>query len=269
MNYCLCRSWLFLSSRFHRTHQRSVGTSTTRVILFGTIPTAIPSTAPTIDLPVIHDDTPLIPTDTPTISPTIPSIASTIQYTSPFIDTDSSDSDIPDRPPSHDPYEVTVARWRSRVAARSSPPPSPIRQILPTPPELPRRPVVLVLPRRPIPVGRPYHSPSDSSSETSLDSHSDTSSYSSLRQSSLGYALSDSPCGSPTATSAGPSRMRCRSPTSSVPVVSPVRGALSLVCADVLLHHKRIIDFDSVTDFEVSSEDGYVPCVPIKVGLGV
>ncbi|GJV39693.1 hypothetical protein Tco_1418133 [Tanacetum coccineum] len=130
--------------------------STTRVILFGTIPTTILSTAPTTDLPAIHDDTPLVPTDTPTISPSIPtisSIAPTIQYTSPFIDTGSSDSDTPDAPPSQDSYEVTVARWRSRVAACSSPPSSPIRQILPAPPGLPRRPAVLVLPGQPIPVG--------------------------------------------------------------------------------------------------------------------
>ncbi|GJT79951.1 hypothetical protein Tco_1054293 [Tanacetum coccineum] len=248
--------------------EESVGTSTARVILFGTIPTAIPSTAPTTDLPIIHDDTPLIPTDTPTISPTIftiPSIAPTIQYTSPFIDTDSFDSDIPERPPSQDPYEVTIARWRSKVAARSSPPPLPIRQILLAPPGLPHRPAVLVLPGQPIPVGRPYYSPS----ETSSDSHLDTSSYSSLRHSPLGYALSDSPYGSPTATSAGPSRKRYKSLTSSVPVASPLRGALSLVRADLLPPCKRIRDFDSVKNFEVSSEDGYVPCVPIEVGLGV
>ncbi|GJT65304.1 hypothetical protein Tco_1016784 [Tanacetum coccineum] len=105
--------------------EESVRTSTTRVILFGTIPTTIPSTTPTVDLPVIHDDTPLIPSDTPTISPivpTIPHIAPTIHYTSPFICTDSSDSDTSERPPSQDPYEVTIARWRSRVAACSSPP---------------------------------------------------------------------------------------------------------------------------------------------------
>ncbi|GJV49721.1 reverse transcriptase domain-containing protein [Tanacetum coccineum] len=40
--------------------EESVGTSTARVILFGTIPATISSTASTIDLPIIHDDTPLI-----------------------------------------------------------------------------------------------------------------------------------------------------------------------------------------------------------------
>ncbi|GJT29133.1 hypothetical protein Tco_0909408, partial [Tanacetum coccineum] len=85
--------------------EESMGTSTARVILFGTIPTTIPPTTLTIDLPVIHDDILL----TPTISPTIPPVVPTIQYTSPFIDTDSSDSDTPDSPPSQDPYETVVA----------------------------------------------------------------------------------------------------------------------------------------------------------------
>nr|GEU39899.1 zinc finger, CCHC-type [Tanacetum cinerariifolium] len=102
----------------------SVGTSTARVILFGTIPTTIP---PTTDLPVIHDDT----------------------------------LDTLDLPPSQDPYETDVAQWISRVEARPSPPSSPIRQILPAPPGLPRRPVVLVLPGQPIPIGRPYRTHPD------------------------------------------------------------------------------------------------------------
>ncbi|GKG02095.1 hypothetical protein Tco_0306800, partial [Tanacetum coccineum] len=37
--------------------EESMGTSTARVILFGTIPSTTPSTAPTLDLPVSHDDT--------------------------------------------------------------------------------------------------------------------------------------------------------------------------------------------------------------------
>ncbi|GJR75631.1 hypothetical protein Tco_0087996, partial [Tanacetum coccineum] len=104
---------------------------------------------------------------------------------------------------------------------------------------------------------------------TSLDSHSDTSSYSSSRHSSPGYAISDSLRDSPTATSTRPSRKRCRSPTSSVPVVSPVHGALSLMRADLLPPRKRIIDSNSVTNFEVSLEDDYVSYVHREVGLGV
>ncbi|GJX76154.1 hypothetical protein Tco_0322965, partial [Tanacetum coccineum] len=109
----------------------------------------------------------------------------------------------------------------------------------------------------------------NSSSKTSLDSHSDTSPDSSLRHSSSGHPILDSPCDSSTATFARPSRKRCRSPTSSVHVASPVPGALSPVHADLLPPHKRIRDFDTVTDFEFSLEEVYVPYVPREIGLGV
>ncbi|GJS78879.1 hypothetical protein Tco_0728760 [Tanacetum coccineum] len=100
--------------------------------------------------------------------------------------------------------------------------------------------------------------PSDSSS---------TNSY--LRYSSSGYAITDSLNDSSTAASARPSCKRCRSPTSSVPAVSPVCGALSQVRANLSSPPKRIKDSDSVTDLEVSSKDGYEPYVPREVSLGV
>ncbi|GJY78302.1 reverse transcriptase domain-containing protein, partial [Tanacetum coccineum] len=181
---------------------------------------------------------------------------------------------------------------RSRVAARSSPPSSPVYdspptlcQILPAPPGLPRRLAVLVLPGQQIPVGRPYpdysssdhftsddsslDSPSDSSSATSLDSHSDTSSDSPSRHSLSGHFISDSPCDLPTIISTRPSRKRRRSPTTSVPVASLVPEALSPIRADLLPPCKRIRDSDSVTDFKVSLEEGFVPYVPREIGLGV
>ncbi|GJS76212.1 hypothetical protein Tco_0726093 [Tanacetum coccineum] len=210
--------------------EESVGTSTARGILFGMIPTTILATTPTVDLPVIHDDTSWIPTETPTISlivPTIPPIAPTIQYTSPFICTDSSDSDTPDTPPSYPSYSSSSNHFTSDDSSRDSP------------------------------------------SETSPDSHLDTSSDSSSRHSSLGYAISDSPCDLPTATSAGLSHRRHKSPTSSVHVASPVHRSLSLVRADLLPPCKRIRDSNSMTDFEVSSEDGYVLYVPREIRLGV
>nr|GEU32325.1 putative reverse transcriptase domain-containing protein [Tanacetum cinerariifolium] len=113
--------------RSHRipTILESLGTSTAWVILFGKIPTVIPATMPIVDTPVVHDDTPLILTETPTIPPA-------------------------------DPYKVTVARWRSRVAVRSSPPSPPIHQILPTSPGLPRRTAILILLGHLIPFGHPY-----------------------------------------------------------------------------------------------------------------
>ncbi|GKF40880.1 hypothetical protein Tco_0124222, partial [Tanacetum coccineum] len=100
-------------------------------------------------------------------------------------------------------------------------------------------------------------------------SHSDTSSDSSSRHSLSGYAISDSPYYSPTATSVGPSRKGHRSPTTSVPVASPLRKALTPVCADLLPPRKRIKDSNSVTDFEVSLEEVYVSYVPRVIGLGV
>nr|GFA91159.1 hypothetical protein [Tanacetum cinerariifolium] len=184
--------------------EESVGASTARVILFGTIPTTIPPTTPTIDLPVIHDDTQLTPIVLPTI-PTIPHVAPTIQYTSLFIDTDLSDSDTPDSPQLQDPPDV------------------------------------LILSEQPIPIGRPYRTQPDGvlkmltagKSVGSLPTHrlesrypSDSSSSdSSSRHSSLSYAISETFCDSSTGTSKRPSRKRCRS--SSVPVSSLMCGALS------------------------------------------
>nr|GEY85950.1 hypothetical protein [Tanacetum cinerariifolium] len=135
----------------------SVGAFTALVILFGTIPTTIPSIVPTVD------------------SPTIPHIAPTIQYTSLFVYTDSSNSDTPGTPPSQDPYEVTVARL---------------------------------------------------------------------------------------------SRKR-QSPTTLVHVASSIPRALSYVRFDLLPPRKRIKDYDFVTDFDVSSKEGYVPYVPKQIGLAV
>nr|GEW44869.1 hypothetical protein [Tanacetum cinerariifolium] len=62
---------IFISSD---TSEESVGTSTARVILIGTISVDILATVPTIDPPIVHDNTPLIPTETPTIPPITPTI---------------------------------------------------------------------------------------------------------------------------------------------------------------------------------------------------
>nr|GEX52877.1 hypothetical protein [Tanacetum cinerariifolium] len=211
--------------------EESVGTSTARVILFDTIPTTIPPTTPTTDLPVIHNDTLLTPTISPSI-PTIPPVAPTIQYTSPFINTDSSDRQ-PN--PIGRPYRTQPDRVLKMLTAWKS------VESLPT-----------------YRLASRY--PSDPSS-------SDTSSDSSLRHSSSGYALSDYPDDSSTAASKGLSRKRCRSLP--VPVSLPMYRALSSVQADLSPPPKRIRDFDSATDLENISEDGYEPYVPREVGLGV
>ncbi|GJV85363.1 hypothetical protein Tco_1525261 [Tanacetum coccineum] len=205
--------------------EESVGTSTARVILFSTIPTAIPTTIPVVDPPVIF----------------------TLPYISPFLYTVSSDSDTSERPPSQDPYEVTVARWRSR--------PNGVYKMLTARKRVRAPPVGRLASRYP-----PGHSSSNHflSDDSSSDSPSDSlSGYSS--DTSSGHSIPDSPFDTSAAISTGPYRKRCRSFTTSAPITTPVSGALSLVHADLLPPRKRIRGFISPTDFEVSLEESYEP----------
>ncbi|GJT43965.1 reverse transcriptase domain-containing protein [Tanacetum coccineum] len=126
---------------------KSVGSPPSRVILFGDIPTVIPSTSvvaqeTSTTAPVISSAAPVVETAI-VASPTglcglvpysnsdsdspdemdSPEYITPLPVTSPFLCTDSSKaSDSSDGPPSQDPYVSTVARWRSRVIARSSSP---------------------------------------------------------------------------------------------------------------------------------------------------
>ncbi|GJU92828.1 hypothetical protein Tco_1317584 [Tanacetum coccineum] len=145
------------------------------------------------------------------------------------MDTNSSNCDTPDSPPSQDPYETVVAWWRSR----------------------------------PIPIGRPYRTQPDGvlkmlTARKSVGSlpalrltsryPSDSSSSDSLsRYSSSGYAISDHPDDSSIATFARPSRKRLHADLSPPP--------------------KRIRDSDSVSNLEISSEDGYESYVPREMWL--
>ncbi|GJU21153.1 hypothetical protein Tco_1154495 [Tanacetum coccineum] len=156
--------------------EESVGTSTGRVILFGTILTTIPDTTPSVIPPTTHIDTTLIPTVSPTIpaspdytpaspdyTPASPdySPASDTEFdpsedlssdhipplpaTSPFLSSidDYSDSDIPYTPPSlthGTPFTETTLSTQSTPVASGA---------------LRRRFMVLAL-GQPIPHGRPY-----------------------------------------------------------------------------------------------------------------
>ncbi|GKF81224.1 hypothetical protein Tco_0239826, partial [Tanacetum coccineum] len=203
--------------------------------------------------------------------------------TSPFLSStdDSSDSDIPDTPPSptHDiPFtETTFSTQRSPV--------------------IPRHRVMILAPGQPIPYNRPYRyhpngpvhmmtarkrvgplpthrlavrhyvdhssldyfspedsaqdSSSDSSSEASSDLHSDASFDSSSR-----YSLSDHSSPDLPSTSAGPSRKRRRSPMTSVPASPPVARALSPVRDDLIPSPKRTRGTDIVVDVDVERSDG-------------
>ncbi|GJZ90900.1 hypothetical protein Tco_0662827 [Tanacetum coccineum] len=127
--------------------EESVGTSTGRVILFGTIPTTIPDTTLSVTPPTTHIDTTPIPTVSPTIPPSPDYTPASPDYspasdtefdpsedpssdhipplpaTSPFLSStdDSSDSDTPDTPPSPThgtPFtETTLSTQSSPVAS--------------------------------------------------------------------------------------------------------------------------------------------------------
>nr|GEV74881.1 hypothetical protein [Tanacetum cinerariifolium] len=92
----------------------------------------------------------------------------------------------------------------------------------------------------------------DSSSEASLDFHSDASPVSSSRHSLPYHSSPDLP-----STSAGPSHKRRRYPMASVPALSPVSRALSYVYADLIPLPKRIRDSDYLVDVKVNSRESF------------
>ncbi|GKE53582.1 hypothetical protein Tco_1488738, partial [Tanacetum coccineum] len=124
---------------------KSVGSPPSRVILFGDIPTVIPSTSvvalETSNIaPVISSAAPVVET-TLVASPTglcglvpysgsdsnspdevsLPEHISPLPAISTFLCTDSSKApNSSDGPPSLDPYVATIARWRNRVTTRPS-----------------------------------------------------------------------------------------------------------------------------------------------------
>ncbi|GKD16506.1 hypothetical protein Tco_1205664 [Tanacetum coccineum] len=309
--------------------EESVGTSTGRVILFGTIPTTIPNTTPSVIPPTTHIDTTPIPTVSPTIPPSPDYTPASLDYspasdtefdpsedpssdhipplpaTSPFLSStdDSSDSDIPDTPPSPTygtPFTETILSTQSSPVASGA---------------LQRR-VMVLTPGQPIPHGRPYHyhlnrpvhmmivrkrvgplpthhlavRDSETSSDFSTDALSNSASSRSSSDHSLptpssgirpshhlcslvpsihrlSAAISDRP--SHDSSSTIPSRKRSRSPAAFVPLSSPTLGALSYARADLLPSPKMIRSSESATNLEGCSKDNFEPYVPIEAGLGV
>ncbi|GJX25971.1 putative reverse transcriptase domain-containing protein [Tanacetum coccineum] len=159
----------------------SVGSSPSRVILFGDIPTNIPSTSvvasKTSTIAHVISYAALVVETTLVTSPvrlcglvpysgsdsnspdevSSPEHISLLPAISPFLCTDSSEApDSSDGPPSQDPYVATIARWRSRVIARpSSSFEFPI-SLVTAPPRIRRRSAILIRPGEAIPFGRPY-----------------------------------------------------------------------------------------------------------------
>ncbi|GJQ93715.1 putative ribonuclease H-like domain-containing protein [Tanacetum coccineum] len=253
---------------------KSVGSPPSRVILFGDIPTVIPSTsmvAPETSTiaPVISSAAPVVETtlvasptglcglvpysDSDSDSPdemSSPEHISPLPAISPFLCTDSSEApDSSDGPPSQDPYVMTVARWRSKVASRpSSSSEFPIAPVT-APPGIPRR----LAWRRASPRSSDHHPSSSSSSSDSLPVHSSgldvpdqahsgssTRNVSPRLESSSGDS-SERPLHS-SLHSVRPSHKRCKSPVDSVPSSTLVMGSLTPTHADLLPPRKRFRD---------------------------
>ncbi|GKE88629.1 hypothetical protein Tco_1566104, partial [Tanacetum coccineum] len=159
----------------------SVGSPPSQVILFGDIPTVIPSTS-------------VVALETSTIAPVISSAAHVVEMTfvaspiglcglvpylgsnsdspdemsspdhisplpaiSPFLYTDSSEApDSSDGPPSQDPYVATIARWRSKVTAHPSLSCEFPIALVTAPPGIRRWSAILIRPGEAIPFGQPY-----------------------------------------------------------------------------------------------------------------
>ncbi|GKE63544.1 hypothetical protein Tco_1513911, partial [Tanacetum coccineum] len=159
----------------------SVGSPPSHVILFGDIPTVIPSTSVVVPetstiAPVISSAAPMVET-TLVASPTglcglvpysgidsdspdeisSPEHISSLPAILPFLCTDSSEApNSSDGPPSQDPYVATVDRWIRRVTIRpSSSSEFPITPVTASP-EIRRRSAILIRPGEAIPFGRPY-----------------------------------------------------------------------------------------------------------------
>ncbi|GKB54004.1 hypothetical protein Tco_0904757, partial [Tanacetum coccineum] len=256
-------------------------------------------------LPTTHIDTTLIPTVSPTIPPSPDYTPASPDY-SPVSDTEfnpSEDPDIPNTPPSPThgtPFtETTLFTQRSHVAsgalrrrvmilALGQPIPHgrPYRYHLNGPihmmtvrkrvGSLPTHHLVV---RHSVEYSSLDHFSSDdslrdlsssSSSETSSDSSADAlSDFASSHSSSNPSLPSSSSRPSHSSSSVSHSCKRSRSPIVSVPLSSPVPGALSSARADILPSPKRIRSSDDVTYFEDCSEDSFKPYVPREAGLRV
>ncbi|GJX63712.1 hypothetical protein Tco_0296612 [Tanacetum coccineum] len=234
--------------------EESVGASVERVILFGTILTIIHDTMPTISPPTTHTDTIVTPTEMPSILPTVlPTVPPSPDHTPALPDITPASPDYspvmsqiiqsdPSKDPSsnHIPPLPAISPFLSSAddTTDSDTPDTPLSPTHDTPfieitPSTQRLPIV------------PH-----SSLEAPSDFHSDASSDSSSRHSLPDHSSPDLP-----STSVRPSRKRRRYPMTSVAVLSPVFGALSPVCADLIPLPKRIRDSDYLADVEVDSRE--------------
>ncbi|GJX07963.1 hypothetical protein Tco_0195895, partial [Tanacetum coccineum] len=278
---------IFVISVSLDSSEDSVGTSTERVILFGTIPTTIPDTTPFMTPPTTHIDTTPIPTVSPTIPPSpdytpaspdyspashtefnpfedlssdhIPPLPATLPFLS--LTNDSSNNDILDTPPS--PTHGTRLT-ETTLSTQSLPIASARKRVGP----LPTHRFTM---RHSVDYSSSDHfslDSRDSSSSSSLDTFLDSSAYA-LFDSASSRSSSDHSLPTPSLGETYPSRKRSISPTTSISLSSSTLGALSYVRADLLPSPKRIRSPESATDLEGCSEDSFEPYVPKETGLGV
>ncbi|GKF08552.1 hypothetical protein Tco_0042776, partial [Tanacetum coccineum] len=265
----------------------SVGSPPSRVILFGDIPTVIPSTS-------------MVDPETSTIAPVISSAAPVVETTlvvSPtglcgLVPYSDSESDSPDEMSSPEHISPLPAISPFLCTDSSEAPDS--SDGLPSQDQIRQRSAILIRPGESIPFGRPYrthlngphklltsrkrvgplparrlawrraspqslgHHPSSlsSSSDSSLAFHHWCAAllstlYPPTTSESSSRDSSERPLHS-SSHSAGPSRKRCRSPVDSVPLSTPVIGSLAPTRADLLPPRKRFIYSYS---FEASIEE--------------
>ncbi|GJS18817.1 putative reverse transcriptase domain-containing protein [Tanacetum coccineum] len=241
----------------------SMGTPAGRVILFDYTP-ASPDYSPTSDMEFDPFENP----SSDNISP--------LPATLPFLSSidDSSDSDIPDTPPS--PTHGTPFTENTLSTQRSPTTSGALRLDYSSSDHFSSD-------------DSSSSSSSSSSSETLSDSSIDALSDSTSSHSSSDHSLLVSPSGtrpnhhlcslvpsihrsstdserpSHDSSSSSPSRKRSRSPVASVPLSSPTLGALSYAYADLLPSPKRIRRSESATDLE----DSFESYIPREIGLGV
>ncbi|GKA48448.1 hypothetical protein Tco_0741406 [Tanacetum coccineum] len=277
----------------------SVGSPPSRVILFGDIPTIIPSTsvvapetstialvissvAPVVETTLVASPTGLcglVPySDSNSDSPdemSSPEHISPLPTISLFLCIDSSEApDSSDGPPSQDPYVMVVARWRRKVASRpSSSFEFPIALVPALPGFVDARRFAW---RRASPRASDHLSSSSSSSLDSspvhslgLDAPDQDHSGSSTRDVSPRLYSSERPLHL-SSYFAGPSHKICRSPVDSVPSSTPVMRSLAPTRADLLPPCKRFRDsYSSKASIEEDTEvDPIETEVDMELGIG-
>ncbi|GKD70762.1 hypothetical protein Tco_1324852 [Tanacetum coccineum] len=222
----------------------SLGSPPSRVILFGDIPTVIPSTS-------------MVALDTFTIAHVISSAApvvKTILVASPTgLVTKRPSSSSSEFPIAHVTAPLGIRRWK-RVG------PLPAHRLSS---------------RHASPRFSDHHPSSSSSSSDSSPVHS--SGLDASNQAHSGSSTKDSSSGDSSerplhlsSCSAGPSHKRCRSPVDSVPSSTPVMGSLAPTRADLLPPRKRFRDsYSSEASIEEDTEiDPIKTEVDMELGIG-